>query len=80
MDNKSARITFLLRNQCRVLSTGQAAVAGIDLDKRNAAQSRYEEFQEGTKVYQAEFYDGSSETSNLRGDAASDFVSLRDLL
>ena len=80
-DNKSARITFSYETDAEYFLPGkQQWLLGIDLDKRNAAQSRYEEFQEGTKVYQAEFYDGSIGDVYLRGDVASDFVSLRDLL
>lgn len=80
-DNKSARITFSYETDAEFFLPGkQQWLFGIDLDKRDASEARFEEFQEGTRVYQAEFYDGSLGDVYLRGDTASDFVTLYDLL
>jgi outer membrane receptor protein involved in Fe transport len=80
-DNKSARVTFSYKTDTGPFLPGvQQWLLGLDLDKRNASQSRYEEFQEGTKVYTAEFFDGSTGDVYLRGDTASDYVTLSDLL
>jgi outer membrane receptor protein involved in Fe transport len=79
-ENQSARVTFTGKTENWLLPGKQQWLLGLDLDKRRATVSQYQQFMEGTRQYSAQFYDGSIENANLRNDVAKDYVTVSDLL